>query len=278
MAHAMITRRSIVNGGSVNYMTQAQWDSLSIQQKRDAGLTLIGADSDFGGLWHNYSNLNDISIDFEHPSLERMSYGNAGVDEVFTALEDGYYLVLNYEAVGEAGNTHRSGSTTSSTGLILWTDSRLSDFDYGTKSRDTSLLLSLIQLEAGDTVSLSNNHNNNWASQIHFIFKSNSNFTSSIELFKSIYYADVGSNIVTINGAINPLCIAVVIDNMPTGVQSSASISLNYSEELGHYSITSGRSSIYIGEYFADGGSSLTLTTSTNTSYDIKTFAAWTIQ
>lgn len=279
MANAIITRRSIVNGGSVNYMTRAQWDAMDISHKEAAGLTLIGTSSDPCGVWYNYSDIGKIIADFESPILSNMSWGTSGIDEAVTVSEDGYYLVLNYESVGEAGNTHRSGASTSTTGTMVWKDTHSLDFDWSLYRRDLSFDLALMELEVGDEITLSNSHSNNFAAQAHLIVKIPNDISVIPELVESSFMERTPRNTQTFISQDNGCYLVLTIDNCPNGNGTpSTIITHNGVEEITHYTSTSGRSSIYIGEYVMIPGQAIQMTDSTVDSYATKTFISWLVQ
>lgn len=57
-----------MGGGSVNYMSQSEWDSLTIPERKNAGFTAIGPEGSIAGKYYDFSNLDhpwyyDASID-----------------------------------------------------------------------------------------------------------------------------------------------------------------------------------------------------------------------
>lgn len=274
MAHCYLTRKG-GGGSSANFMTQAQWDALSFNQKQAAGLTLIGSPTDTGGDWHDFSNLSNTYIDFGNPLLSNMSYGTTGIDEVFTATKSGYYLVLNYESVGEAGNTHRSGATTTTTGTFAWKDTQSLDFNGTPNQRDTTFDLALVRLQAGQTITLNNNHNNYWSAQVHLVVEAIAEFTATADMVKSVYVGGTTGYQQTFTASLTATYIVFAIDNCPSGQQPSAAFVLHGAQELSHYTASINRNALYIGEYVMAASDTIDMTTSNNDSYATKSFAAW---
>ncbi len=266
------------SGGSVNYRTQAQWDAMTFEQRKAVGLTLIGTPDDEGGNWYDFSNIGDTYADFENPLLSHNGYGQTGIDETFTASEDGYYLVLNYETVGEAGGTHRSGATTATTGAFVWKDTQSYDYNGVPNQRDTTFDFALVELEAGQTITLSNSHSNNWAAQIHLVVAVSAEIAVSSLMAKTIYGGGTGWNTATLTASAVPVIFALAIDNCPAGQQPSAAFTVTGAEDRSHYTYTADRSSIYIGEYIITGGNSIVMSASVTDSYATKTFAAWGVR
>lgn len=274
MAHCYLTRKG-GRGGSANFMTQAQWDAMSFNQKQAAGLTLIGSPTDTGGDWYDFSNLSNTYIDFEHPLLSNMSYGTTGINETFTAPKNGYYLILNYESVGEAGSTHRSGATTTTVGTLVWKNTQSFDYNGAPNQRDTTFDLALVQLQAGQTVTLNNNHNNYWSSQVHLVVEAVAEFTISTSMAKSIYVGGTTGYQQTFTPPSSATYIAFAIDNCPSGQQPSSTFVLHGAQELNHYTAETNRNSLYIGEYVMVTSDTIDMTTSNNDSYATKSFTAW---
>ena len=265
------------SGGSVNYRTQAQWDAMTFEQRKAAGLTLIGTPADAGCSWYDFSNLDDTYIDFEHPLLSNMSYGTVGIDETFTAPRDGYYLVLNYETYGMATDIRVSGATTTTTGAFVWKNTYPLDFSWGLYQRDTVFDLALVQLEAGDTVTLSNNHAAANTAQVHLVAEVMSDITVVSELCESSFMNSTPRNQETFTPSGSGEFIVLAMDNCPGGGTPSTSFTLSGAEELSHYTAVTGLNSIYIGEYIMTAESSIQMTASASDALATKTFAAWAV-
>lgn len=260
-----------------NYNTQAQWDAMTFEQRKAAGLTLIGSPDDTGGSWYDFSGIGDTYADFENPLLSHNGYDQTGIDETFTASEDGYYLVLNYETVGEAGGTHRSGATTATTGAFVWKDTQSYDYNGAPNQRDTTFDFALVELEAGQTITLSNSHSNKWAAQVHLVVAISEGIAVSPIMTNTVYGGATGWNSDTLTAPVTPVVFAVAIDNCPGSGDPSTAFTLSGAEDRSHYTNTADRSSIYIGEYIMTVGNTITMTTSTTESYATKTFAAWAV-
>lgn len=276
MAHCYLTRKG-GGGSSANFMTQAQWDALSFNQKQAAGLTLIGSPTDTGGDWHDFSNLSNTYIDFDNPLLSNMSYGTTGINETFTATQNGYYLVLNYETYGMATNVRVSGATTTTTGAFVWKNTYPLDFDWATYQRDTVFDLALVQLEAGDTVTLSNNHAAANTAQVHLVVEVMSDITVVSELCESSFMNSTPRNQETFTPSGSGEFIVLAMDNCPGGGTPSTSFTLSGADELSHYTAVTGLNSIYIGEYIMTAESSIQMTASASDALATKTFAAWAV-
>ena len=261
-----------------NYATQEQWDAMTFEQRKALGLTLIGTPDDEGGNWYDFSNIGDTYADFENPLLSHNGYGTTGIDETFTASEDGYYLVLNYETVGEAGGTHRSGATTATTGAFVWKDTQSYDYNGVPNQRDTTFDFALVELEAGQTITLSNSHSNMWAAQVHLVVAVSAEIAASSLMAKTVYGGSTGWNTATLTASTSPVIFALAIDNCPGSGDPSTAFTVTGAEDRSHYTHTADRSSIYIGEYIVTGGNTIVMTTSTVESYATKTFAAWGVR
>lgn len=212
-----------------------------------------------------------IDVDFTTPLYEQYGGGTTGIDGTYTAAQAQTVLVINTEIVGEAVNSHTSGATTKTTGTVIHTDSHTSDYNL---SRDCDFILSIISLAAGDTITLSNNHSNSHASQMHLIFEvdslgdiDNTFFETVIDTQKDNTYEFTPS----VGGKYILLALQAT-----TNAQISAAIT-GVTADSAYSAQSSGYVKAAIGQYTMTTNDTAELTTATISSYVSKLYAIWAL-
>lgn len=99
---------------------------------------------------------------------------NSGAADTYTATEECTVLCINQNMNGEA-STKSLTSSIITTGTILYTD----EYSVGWSSpeRNQCTRVSLIHLEEGETVTLSNSYEGNYTTQLHVVVKISSYIT-----------------------------------------------------------------------------------------------------
>lgn len=62
------------NGGEIStkFIAQSIWDTMSFEEKKAAGLTLVGESTDFYGKWYNYTNVDEYGIYLPNSDLTKI--------------------------------------------------------------------------------------------------------------------------------------------------------------------------------------------------------------
>lgn len=252
----------------INRMSESEWASLDFAEKVAEGLTLVGNEKSVTGSWYDLTN---ALIDFT-PVLSRSAIGTVGIDETYTAIDAGDYLIFNIETVGEAQAEKKTAADITTTGTEICNVENTSEYT-GSGDRDMSCVIAVVSLGVGDTVTLSNNHNNNYASQTHLIFKTVNGFDLSNVVCKSRSIAPFTETYTALE---NEKVIAFVIDDTPAGDYAVTSV-VTSGGDMGSYSGGIARSKISVINADMVIDDTVTMETGTYTNYGTKTFLVYEI-
>jgi len=116
---------------------------------------------------------------------------NDTATSTYTASESCRVLVFNSEVIDEAGSGHSTEANITTTGTVIKTVLNQTTFDGDRKIRDSETRLSLIDLEANDTVTISNSSRTTYINKTHIIWEAD----GIEDISESSYYdAIVDSN------------------------------------------------------------------------------------
>lgn len=252
----------------INRMTTTEWNALSFDEKIAEGLTLVGGERDITGTWYD---MTTAIINFT-PVLAHFATGTTGTDETFTADAAGNYLIINCETVGEAQTDKKTDADITTTGTEICNITNATEYSAA-GSRDMTCSVAVVTLAIGETVTLTNNHNNNFANQLHLIFEvvGDLDLTNIVEISRS-----VSPFTETYTASENVNVIAFVIDDTPVGDAATADIETT-GGNCGTYFGGVAKSKIAMINANLESGDTVTMETGTYTNYGSKTFMIYEI-
>lgn len=253
----------------INRMSAAEWSALDFEEKIAEGLTLVGGEHDITGDWYD---MTTALIDFSSPVLAHFATGTTGTDETFTATAAGTYFVINSETVGEAQSEKKSDADIATTGTEICNVVNTSEY-AATGSRDLTCAVAVITLAVGETITLTNNHSNNFSNQVHLIFAVAEGFDLSNELAAS---RSVSPFTETYTATENTTVIAFVIDDTPVGDAAEVTIATT-GGNLGSYTGGVNKCKVAVINADLETGNTVTMTTGSYTNYGSKTFMVYEI-
>ena len=116
----------------------------------------------------NAWSLIDGILDVIEDVVLTQSRRNSGAADTYTATEECTVLCVNQNMNGEA-STKSLTSSIVTTGTILYTDEY--SVGWSNPERNQCTRVSLVHLEEGDTVTLSNSYEGNYTTQLHVVIK-----------------------------------------------------------------------------------------------------------
>lgn len=108
-------------------------------------------------------------VDFDIPLF--VLFQNDPADSVYTASEAMRVLVMNTMIIHEAGTTHDSDATITTTGTVINSITATTNFSQADATRDATTKIALIDLEANDTITMSNTSRTNYVSKHRIIWR-----------------------------------------------------------------------------------------------------------
>lgn len=254
----------------INRMSAAEWSALDFEEKIAEGLTLVGGEHDITGTWYDMTN---AIIDFSSPVLAHFSKGTTGTDETFTATAAGTYLVINLETVGEAQNEKKTDADIETTGTEICNEVNTSEYTVA-GARDLTCAVAVITLAVGETITLTNEHSNNYSSVTHLIF----NVAEDIDLTNIVCDSrSISPFTETYTATENENVLAFVIDDTPASGSASSATIATTGGNLGTYSGGGEFSKIAVINASLEDDDTITMEASNYTNYGSKTFLVYSI-
>lgn len=214
------------------------------------------------------------SIDFLTALYSQFGVGTTNIDNSYTASKNETVLAICCESIGTGENTKCSYAQITTTGTKLWDNFRYSAY-MANVDRDYHFTMSMISLQAGQTVTFQTGHSKQYSSQINLVFSVDTPGYVSDMLFESVIDNQKDQTL-TFNPVTSGNYIIMAINTCPYASFGSASSQITAAQELSSYSDSMDtRISITIGQYNLSAGSSATLSASSTSSYATTIYAAW---
>ena len=215
-----------------------------------------------------------LNVNFFKTLYSRFGTGTTGIDGTYTAEKKQLVLAICCETAGVGASQKYTSAQITTTGTKIWDKTQSLNYVANT-SRDCALAMSLISLNSGDTIAFQNSHSNQYNSQVHLIFEVSNQSNISKVLFETVIDNQKSNTF-----SFTPTAAGkyIILDLQASPYSSLAATEITSLQETSSYSETpDSKISISIGQYNLTTEDIVTLSTTIDTAYGTKIFAAWYI-